>query len=78
MKRFIILLAIFAAAFILPSCEKLNPSKPTTYTVHTDIAPTEDADKYAYDITFFEYNETGEKIANNSVTGAPFVNKLSV
>ena len=71
MKRIIPILAVIMALCISVSCNKVVPeTKATTYTVKMNM-PTATADAIAkYDITAFEYNEEGEKVANNSISPA--------
>lgn len=70
MKRILTIAFSLIAAMILVSCNKEDPAKATTYTVTmamTDITPSS---SIHYDFTAFEYNEAGERVANNIVDRA--------
>lgn len=68
MKRILIILAVIAAALSLVSCEKTPAPKPeTTYTVKMAISSVTPTSDVKIDLTAFEYNEAGEKVANNTL-----------
>lgn len=66
MKRAIVILAAFAA-LTLCSCQEIIQPKPTTYTVKMMLSGVSSSSAAKIDLTAFEYNEAGEKIANNSM-----------
>lgn len=56
------------ALTLMVSCEKSEPAKPdTTYTVTMALTPSS---AVHYDLTAYEYNEAGEKVANNALNKA--------
>ena len=62
MKKYLFLL-IFALPFVFSSCSKNDDPKETTYTFSYNLPGYESV---STNITIFEYNQAGEKIANNS------------
>lgn len=53
------------------SCEKAEPTKPdTTYTVTMSMSSITSSSAVHYDLTAYEYNDAGEKVANNSISMA--------
>lgn len=68
MKRVIAILSAIAALTILSSCQvKEEEPKPTTYTVKMLLSDVSSTSSIKVDLTAFEYNEEGEKIASNSM-----------
>ena len=65
MKKLLILAAI--AALALCSCQEIIQPKPTTYTVKMMLSGVSSSSSAKIDLTAFEYNEAGEKIATNSM-----------
>lgn len=60
----------FIAILSLFSCEKIVPEpepEPTTYTVKMQLSTATPTASVKVDLTAFEYNEAGEKIATNSM-----------
>ena len=73
MKRFLQILAALVAASSALSCGKETPeepAKPTTYTVTMAMSNVTSTSEPHYDLTAFEYNESGEKVANNALNQA--------
>ncbi len=65
MKRVI---AIIAALSLILSCqEQVEEPMPTTYTVKMLLSGVSSNSAAKIDLTAFEYNEAGEKIASNSM-----------
>ena len=53
------------------SCEKAGPAKPdTTYTITMAMSTVTSSSAVHYDLTAYEYNEAGEKVANNALNMA--------
>ncbi len=71
MKRILIsLLSVFALSLVI-SCEKAEPAKPdTTYTVTMAMSTVTSSSAVHYDLTAYEYNDAGEKVANNAINMA--------
>ena len=71
MKRiFTTLLSVFALSLVI-SCDKAKPAKPdTTYTITMAMSSVTSSSAVHYDLTAFEYNEDGEKVANNALNMA--------
>lgn len=71
MKRILIsLLSVFALSLVI-SCEKAEPAKPdTTYTVTMAMSTVTSSSAVHYDLTAYEYNDAGEKVANNALNMA--------
>ena len=71
MKRILIsLLSVFALSLVI-SCEKAEPAKPdTTYTVMMAMSTVTSSSAVHYDLTAYEYNDAGEKVANNALNMA--------
>lgn len=71
MKRNLIsLLAVLALSLVI-SCEKTEPAKPdTTYTITMAMSSVTSSSAVHYDLTAYEYNEAGEKVANNALNMA--------
>ena len=68
MKRVIAILSAIAVLTFLSSCqEKIEEPKPTTYTVKMLLSNVSSTSALKVDLTAFEYNEEGEKIASNSM-----------
>ena len=73
MKRILTIIATAILASITLSCEKEKPeepARPTTYTVTMAMSSVTPTSAAHYDLTAFEYNEAGEKVANNTLTMA--------
>ena len=71
MKRIIPILAAILAVCLSASCNKEEPEKKaTTYTVKMNMPSATSDAVVKYDITAFEYNEEGEKVANNAMSSA--------
>jgi len=64
-KLFLILL--MCMPLLLVSCSDDEPDS-TTYTVNYTLDDSSGSTIIYVDLTFFEYNETGEKIATNSMS----------
>jgi len=70
MKKILPILVILIATTLMFSCQKVDTEKSTTYTIKMNM-PTATADaNVKYALTVFEYNEDGEKVANNSIDPA--------
>ena len=70
MKKLIYVALAVIASLSLFSCEKIVPEpepEPTTYTVKMQLSVATSTASAKVDITVFEYNEAGEKIASNSM-----------
>ena len=64
------LLSVLALALVF-SCEKAEPAKPdTTYTVTMAMSSVTSTSTVHYDLTAYEYNDAGEKVANNALNMA--------
>lgn len=70
MKRVLTIAIPLIVAAILVSCNKEEPVKPTTYTVTMAMTDVTASSSIHYDFTVFEYNEAGERVANNTVDRA--------
>ena len=73
MKRILTIIATAILASAALSCEKEKqeePASPTTYTVTMAMSSVTPTSAAHYDLTAFEYNEAGEKVANNTLTMA--------
>ena len=73
MKRILTIIATAILASAALSCEKEKqeePARPTTYTVTMAMSSVMPTSAAHYDLTAFEYNEAGEKVANNTLTMA--------
>ncbi len=73
MKRILTIIATAILASAALSCEKEKqeePARPTTYTVTMAMSSVTPTSAAHYDLTAFEYNEAGEKVANNTLTMA--------
>lgn len=73
MKRILTIIAAAILASFALSCEKEKqeePARPTTYTVTMAMSSVTTTSAAHYDLTAFEYNEAGEKVANNTLTMA--------
>ena len=73
MKRFLQIITAIVAASVALSCDKEAPEepvKPTTYTVKMAMSSVTSTSLPHYDLTAFEYNESGEKVANNALNMA--------
>ena len=71
MKRFVSLLLSLSVILLMASCEKVEPSKPaTTYTITMAMSSVTSSSTVHYDLTAYEYNEAGEKVANNALNMA--------
>ena len=67
MKRVVTILLSLSVILLMVSCEKVEPAKPdTTYTVTMAMSSVTSSSKVHYDLTAYEYNEAGEKVANNA------------
>jgi len=71
MRRILTTLLSALALSMMFSCEKAEPTKPdTTYTVTMSMSSVTSSSAVHYDLTAYEYNDAGEKIANNSISMA--------
>ena len=71
MKRILTSLLFVLALSLVFSCEKTEPVKPdTTYTITMAISTATSSSAVHYDLTAYEYNDAGEKVANNSLSMA--------
>ena len=71
MKRVVTILLSLSVILLMVSCEKVEPAKPdTTYTVTMAMSSVTSSSKVHYDLTAYEYNEAGEKVANNALNMA--------
>ena len=56
---------------LMASCEKVEPTQPdTTYTVTMAMSSVTSSSAVHYDLTAYEYNDAGEKVANNALNMA--------
>lgn len=71
MKRILTSLLSLLTLTLLFSCEKAEPAKPdTTYTIKMAMSSVTSSYTIHYDLTAYEYNEAGEKVANNAMNMA--------
>lgn len=70
MKKVLFYLSAVIAVLLTCSCEKEEPAKPTTYTVSMAMSSVTSTSAVHYDLTAYEYNEAGEKVANNALNMA--------
>ena len=71
MKRILTSLFSLLALSLVFSCEKAEPAKPdTTYTVTMAMSSVTSTSTVHYDLTAYEYNDAGEKVANNALNMA--------
>ena len=71
MKRILTSLFSLLALSLVFSCEKVEPAKPdTTYTVTMAMSSVTPTSTVQYDLTAYEYNDAGEKVANNALNKA--------
>ena len=64
------MLFVLALALVF-SCEKAEPAMPdTTYTITMAMSTVTSSSTVHYDLTAYEYNEAGEKVANNALNMA--------
>ena len=71
MKRILTSLFSVLALSLVFSCEKAEPAKPdTTYTVTMAMSSVTSTSTVQYDLTAYEYNDAGEKVANNALNKA--------
>ena len=71
MKRVVAILLSLSVILLMASCEKVEPAKPdTTYTVTMAMSSVTSSSTVHYDLTAYEYNEAGEKVANNALNMA--------
>lgn len=71
MKRVVAILLSLSVILLMASCEKVEPAKPdTTYTVTMAMSSVTSTSTVHYDLTAYEYNEAGEKVANNALNMA--------
>jgi len=71
MKRILSSLISLLALSLMMSCEKVEPAKPdTTYTITMAMSSVTSSSTVHYDLTAYEYNEAGEKVANNALNMA--------
>lgn len=71
MKRILTSLFSLLALALVFSCEKAEPAKPdTTYTVTMAMSSVTTTSTVHYDLTAYEYNDAGEKVANNALNMA--------
>lgn len=68
MKRILTLIAAIAVTLGLVSCEKAPaPKSETTYTIKMAISSVTPTSDVKIDLTAFEYNDAGEKLASNTL-----------
>lgn len=73
MKKILYLILGIAALVSFSSCsEKLEPEKLTQYRLSLNISSITPTSAVKWDVTVYEYNEAGEKVANNSISKAVF------
>ena len=71
MKRILSSLISLLALSLMMSCEKVEPTMPdTTYTITMAMSSVTSSSTVHYDLTAYEYNDAGEKVANNSLNMA--------
>ena len=71
MKRILTSLIFVLALTLVFSCEKAERAKPdTTYTITMAMSTVTSSSAVHYDLTAYEYNEAGEKVANNALNMA--------
>ena len=71
MKRILTSLLFVLALTLVFSCEKAERAKPdTTYTITMAMSTVTSSSAVHYDLTAYEYNEAGEKVANNALNMA--------
>ena len=71
MKRILTSLLFVLALTLVFSCEKAEPAMPdTTYTITMAMSTVTSSSTVHYDLTAYEYNEAGEKVANNALNMA--------
>ena len=71
MKRILTSLFSLLALSLVFSCEKVEPTKPdTTYTITMAMSSVTSSSTVHYDLTAYEYNDAGEKVANNALNMA--------
>ena len=71
MKRILISMLFVLALALVFSCEKAEPAMPdTTYTITMAMSTVTSSSAVHYDLTAYEYNEAGEKVANNALNMA--------
>ena len=71
MKRILISMLFVLALALVFSCEKAEPAMPdTTYTIAMAMSTVTSSSTVHYDLTAYEYNEAGEKVANNALNMA--------
>ena len=71
MKRILTSLLFVLALALVFSCEKAEPAMPdTTYTITMALSTVTSSSAVHYDLTAYEYNEAGEKVANNALNMA--------
>lgn len=71
MKRLLSFLLSLSIIMLMVSCEKAEPAKPdTTYTIMMAMSSVTSSSTVHYDLTAYEYNEAGEKVANNALNMA--------
>ena len=71
MKRILISMLFVLALALVFSCEKAEPAMPdTTYTITMAMSTVTSSSTVHYDLTAYEYNEAGEKVANNALNMA--------
>ena len=71
MKRILSSLFSLLALSLVFSCEKVEPTKPdTTYTITMAMSSVTSSSTVHYDLTAYEYNDAGEKVANNALNMA--------
>ena len=67
------ILAVFLIAlFLVLSCNEPEQPASTTYTVTMAIPSVTTSHPVQYDLTAYEFNEAGEKVANNSLYKAVY------
>lgn len=70
MRRLLYCFLSLVAIVSIVSCEKEEQPKPTTYTVTMAMSSVTSTSIPHYDLTAYEYNEAGEKVANNALSVA--------
>ncbi len=67
MKKILFIISAIIAVSLSFSCKKDEPVKQTTYTVTMAMPSVTSTSTVHYDLTAYEYNEAGEKVANNAI-----------
>ena len=70
MKKILFFMSALVAILSACSCEKLEKTKPATYTVTMALSTVSTSYTLYHDLTAYEYNEAGEIVANHSISKA--------